>query len=40
MVTHNQAIPKMMKKNFVMKDGVIIEQLINENPTSADQLDL
>ena len=25
---------------FVMKDGVIIEQLINENPTSADQLDL
>ena len=40
MVTHNQAIPGMMKKNFVMKDGRIIEHSINENPVSADKLNL
>ncbi len=40
MVTHNQAIPAMMKKNFVMKDGRIIEQIINENPAPADTLEL
>jgi len=40
MVTHNQSIPKMMKKNFVMKDGVIIEQYTNETPTPAHQLEL
>ena len=31
MVTHNQVIPEMMKKNFVMKDGNIVEYGINEN---------
>ena len=40
MVTHNQAIPGMMRKNFIMKDGNIIESGINENPVSADKLDL
>ncbi|WP_026512261.1 hypothetical protein [Butyrivibrio sp. LC3010] len=25
MVTHNQVIPQMMKKNCIMKDGIIIE---------------
>ena len=27
MVTHNQAIPQMMRQNFVMKDGRIVEGL-------------
>lgn len=40
MVTHNQAITGMMRKNFVMKDGNIIESGINENPVSAEMLDL
>lgn len=40
MVTHNQAIPGMMRKNFIMKDGNIIESGINENPVPADKLDL
>ena len=40
MVTHNQSIPRMMKTNFVMKDGVIIKQSRNENPVPAGTLDL
>jgi len=38
MVTHNQVIPQMMKKNFVMKDGNIVESGINENPVPAAEL--
>ena len=38
MVTHNQVIPEMMKKNFVMKDGNIVEYGNNENPVPAMEL--
>ncbi|HAK57647.1 MAG TPA: ABC transporter ATP-binding protein [Lachnospiraceae bacterium] len=38
MVTHNQVIPEMMKKNFVMKDGSIVEYGINDNIVPAEEL--
>jgi putative ABC transport system ATP-binding protein len=39
MVTHNQVIPQMMRQNFVMKDGRIIESRVNQNPVPADALE-
>ena len=39
MVTHNQVIPQMMRQNFVMKDGRIIESIENQNRVSADKLE-
>ena len=39
MVTHNQVIPQMMRHNFVMKDGKIIETKVNEHPIPANELE-
>ena len=39
MVTHNQVIPQMMRQNFVMKDGRIIESIENLNRVPADKLE-
>lgn len=39
MVTHNQVIPQMMRQNFVMKDGRIIESIENQNRVPADMLE-
>ncbi len=39
MVTHNQVIPQMMRRNFVMKDGLIIEDRVNEHPVPAADLE-
>jgi putative ABC transport system ATP-binding protein len=39
LVTHNQVIPRMMRQNFIMKDGRIIENRINENPVRAKALE-
>ncbi len=39
MVTHNQVIPQMMRQNFVMKDGRIIESIENQNRVPADKLE-
>ena len=39
MVTHNQVIPQMMRQNFAMKDGRIIENRVNEHPVPASALE-
>ena len=39
MVTHNQVIPQMMRQNFTMKDGLIIENRVNEHPVPAGELE-
>ena len=39
MVTHNQVIPQMMRQNFIMKDGHIIESGVNEHPVPAKALE-
>ena len=39
MVTHNQVIPQMMRQNFTMKDGMIIENRVNEHPVPAGELE-
>ena len=39
MVTHNNAIPKMMDTTIVMKDGLIVNTQKNPNPVSAEELD-
>ena len=39
MVTHNLVIPQMMRQNFVMKDGRIVESSVNEDPVSASALE-
>ncbi len=38
MVTHNNAIPKMMDTTIVMKDGMIIDVKKNPNPVPAEEL--
>ena len=39
MVTYNQVIPQVMRHNFVMKDGKIIETKVNERPVPANALE-